>query len=384
MFGKVIPMQFRAFPKIPDLAISSLGFGCMRLPTIGNSPAAIDEELATRLIDQAIDSGVNLFDTAWPYHGEQSEPFLGRAIKRRRERVLLSTKLPVWSVKKESDWEHLLDQQLRKLDTSHLDFYLLHALSAGPWDKVKSLRGLQALARAKADGRVKHIGFSFHGPFDEFRTIVDGYDWELCLIQLNYVDQHFQAGLRGLAHAAQRKVGVVVMEPLRGGALAKVPPEVQAIWSRSKRGWSAAEWALRWALDQAGVVSVISGMNAEAQLTENLRVANTPVPLEPQDHDLANEAARFFHERMAVPCTTCGYCVPCPSGVAIPDVFSSYNTAFMFDDLRRPRFEYKAFVMGAGGGADRCTECGECEPKCPQNIAISATLAKAHAHLAAG
>jgi uncharacterized protein len=374
-------MQFRSLPKIPNLPISSLGFGCMRLPTIGGNPAAIDESLATPLIHQAIDSGVNLFDTAWPYHAEQSEPFVGRALKGRRDRVLLSTKSPVWAVQQESDWERLLDRQLEKLDVGSIDFYLLHGLSAGPWDKVLRLRGLQALERAKADGRIKHIGFSFHGPLDDFRTIVDGYDWAMCLVQLNYVDQGYQAGAQGVAYAASRNVGVVVMEPLRGGALAKVPPAVQAIWNRSARGWSPAEWALRWVQEHPGVVSVISGMNAEAQLTENVRVASSPVALDPEDRALANEAAAFFHRRMPVPCTTCGYCLPCPSGVAIPDVLSSYNTSFMFDDVHGPRFAYKAFIMGAGGGADRCTECGECEPKCPQGIAIPAILPKAHAHL---
>jgi len=196
------------------------------------------------------------------------------------------------------------------------------------------------------------------------------------------VDQGYQAGIQGLAYAARRNVGVVVMEPLRGGALATVPPDVQAIWARSGRGWSAAEWGLRWVLDQPGVVSVISGMNAEAQLTENLRIASSPGALGAADRALADEAAQFFHRRMPVPCTTCGYCLPCPSGVAIPDVLSGYNTSFMFEDPHGPRFAYKVFVMGAGGGADQCSECGECEPKCPQGIAIPDILPKAHEHLA--
>ena len=219
-------MQFRSFPKIPDLPISTLGFGCMRLPTVGGNFSAINEELATGLVHQAIDAGVNLFDTAWPYHGEQSEPFLGRAVKGRRDRIHLCTKLPVWAVRQDGDWERFLDQQLRKLDTDFVDFYLLHGLAAGPWDKVKQLGGLAALERAKADGRIKHIGFSFHGPLDDFVAIINGYDWDLCLIQLNYVDQGYQAGIQGLALAAQRKVGVMVMEPLRGGVLAKVPLDV--------------------------------------------------------------------------------------------------------------------------------------------------------------
>lgn len=373
-------MQYRSFPKIPDLPISSLGFGCMRLPTAGER---IDEEAATRLIHNAIDSGVNYFDTAWPYHAGESEPFLARALKGRRERVQLATKNPVWMIQNESDWERYLDQQLVRLGTDHIDFYMLHGLMAAPWEKVKALHGLRALERAKADGRIRHIGFSFHGAFDDFTGIIDAFDWEFCLIQLNYVDQNYQAGLAGLRYAADRKVGVVIMEGLRGGALAKVPPAVASIFARSPRQWSSAEWGLRWVWDLPGVVSVISGMNSQSQLDENLRLASNPIALDAADRALTEEAAAFFHARMAAPCTTCGYCMPCPSGVSIPEVLSIYNTSAMFDDSRGPRFVYDTFVVRAGGGADRCTQCGECETKCPQSIPIMEKLARAHEHLTA-
>lgn len=374
-------MKYRSFPKIPGLPISALGFGCMRLPTVRGDPARLDEETAARLVHQAIDAGVNYFDTAWPYHGQQSEPFLGRAIKGRRHQVQLATKLPVWLVEQERDWERLLDRQLVKLAVDRIDFYMLHGLAAATWDKVRNLHGLRALERAKADGRIGHIGFSFHGSPDDFRTIIDSFDWEFCLIQLNYLDQQYQAGLQGLRYAESHKVGVVVMEALRGGALAKVPPAVERIWSRSPRRWSPAEWALRWVLDLPGVVSVISGMNAASQLGENLRVASNPLALNPDDRALADEVARFFHARMPVPCTTCGYCLPCSAGVFIPEVLSTYNTASMFENQAGPRFTYDAFMVKAGTGADQCTECAECEPKCPQNIPIIEMLARAHAHL---
>jgi len=374
-------MQYRSFPKIPGLPIAALGFGCMRLPTLGGNPARINEEAATRLVQQAIDAGVNYFDTAWPYHGEQSEPFLGRAVRGRRQQVQLATKLPVWLVNHESDWERFIDQQLTRLATDRIDFYMLHGLAAASWQKVKDLHGLDALERAKADGRIGHIGFSFHGSPDDFPTIIDSFAWEFCLIQLNYLDQQYQAGLAGLRHAESRKVGVVVMEALRGGALAKVPPVVESIWARSPRGWSPAEWALRWVWDLPGVVSVISGMNAASQLEENLRVASNPIALSLEDRALADEVARFFHGRMPVACTTCGYCLPCPAGVFIPEVLSTYNTASMFGNQAGPRFTYDAFLVKAGSGADQCTECADCEPKCPQNISIIEMLAKAHAHL---
>src|SRR5512140_3171027 len=213
-------MQFRTFPKIPGLPISTLGFGAMRLPTVGGDAAKIDEAAATQLVHEAISAGVNYVDTAYVYHGGQSEPFLARALKGGwREKVQLATKLPVWEAERPGDFERLLDAQLAKLDTDHVDFYLLHAIAGESWDKVVRLEGMRAMERARADGRVRHVGFSFHGPLDDFKRIVEEYDWEFTQIQLNYLDETYQAGLEGLRYAAARRVGVIVMEPLRGGAL---------------------------------------------------------------------------------------------------------------------------------------------------------------------
>ena len=374
-------MQRRAFPKIPDLEISILGFGAMRLPTI-KGDGRIDEEPATRLTHELIRAGVNYIDTAWVYHGGESETFLGRALRGGwREKVQLATKCPVWDMKSTADFERVLDQQLEKLGTDRIDFYLLHAISAEPWEKVKKLQGVEALEKARADGRIGHLGFSFHGPCDEFKKIVDDYDWEFTQIQLNYLDQGFQAGLEGLAHAAARRVGVIVMEPLRGGALATTPAPVREILGRGGRPWSPAEWAMRWVWSQPGVVTALSGMGNPEQALENARAAVGAAALGADELRRIEEARAFYEEKMAVPCTTCGYCQPCPNGVAIADIFNAWNTGRMFDDHAQGAWMYKTFQLGNGAGADKCEECGDCEPRCPQQIAIGEKLQVAHDYL---
>ena len=246
---------------------------------------------------------------------------------------------------------------------------------------MQALGATRALERARADGRIGHIGFSFHGALDAFVKVVDDYDWEFTQIQLNYLDQVFQAGLEGMRHAAARRVGVVVMEPLRGGALARVPPAVREILGRSGRSWSPAEWALRWLWHQPEVVTVLSGMGTVEQVAENIASAAAAAPLEPGDLALVEEARELYQARMAVPCTACGYCQPCPNGVAIADVFNSWNTGRMFENRATAAWLYRTFQLGSGSGADKCEECGDCEPKCPQQIPIQDMLEAAHAHL---
>jgi predicted aldo/keto reductase-like oxidoreductase len=375
-------MRYRTFPKISGLPISVLGFGCMRLPVLDSDPGRIDEARATRLLREAIYRGVNYVDTAYPYHDGRSEPFVGRALKDGyRERVQLATKCPTFFVKAEADWERFLDEQLRRLDTDSVDFYLLHALNTERWETVKRLAGLRALDRARSDGRIGHAGFSFHGSPDNFAEVLAAYDWEFCQIQFNLMDVDFQAGLAGLRLAASRGVGVIAMEPLRGGMLAANPPgPVQSIWARGGRTWSPAEWAWRWVWHHAEVVTALSGMNTEEQLAENLAVADVAAPggLSESDLALAAVVRRYYLGRMKVPCTTCGYCLPCPNGVLIPDVFAMVNTAAMFDSREATSGAYKAILVARGIAADACIECGECEPKCPQAIAIPDVLKEAH------
>ncbi len=357
----------------------------MRLPTVERDTARIDEERAEGLIRTAVDAGVNYLDTAYPYHGGNSEPFVGRVLRRGlRPRVHLATKLPTWLVKTEADWERLLDEQLRRLDTDDIDFYLLHGLSAERWETVVRLRGMAALESAKADGRIRFIGFSFHGSPDAFTAIVDGYDWDFAQIQYNFMDEGYQAGTAGLVRAAGRRVGIIAMEPLRGGVLAaQGPAAVQAIWARAPEHHSPANRALRWVWNHAEVVSALSGMNTQQQLADNLTSAAIAAAgaMGAEELRLVAEVRDHYRSRMKVDCTTCGYCLPCPSGVAIPDVFSTYNSSTMFDARQSAAMVYRFWVAANGHGGDACLQCGECEPKCPQHITIADKLQEAHAHL---
>ena len=377
-------MKYRTFPRIPGVEVSVLGFGCMRLPVVGGDPKRIDEEPARALLRQAIDAGVNYVDTAYPYHGGESEPFVGRALKDGyRDQVRLATKLPVWLVNQESDWERLLDEQLKRLDTDHIDFYLLHALSAARWETTLQHRGLPAMERALADGRIRHLGFSVHDSLGVFKTIIDGYDWAFCQIQYNFIDEGFQAGTEGLHYAAARGVGTIAMEPLRGGTLGAAQPEdVQRIWARAPER-SPASWALGWVWNHPEVVTALSGMNAADQLRENLASADAAQAGGLDAGTLARieEVRANYAARVRVPCTTCGYCAPCPSGVAIPETFSAYNTGAMFNAWKAAAWQYDTFFASQGHGADQCQECGACETKCPQGIPIMEKLKEAHGAL---
>lgn len=374
-------MQYRQLGHC-DHSVSILGMGCMRLPVIDGDESRIDEARASELLYRAIDRGVNYFDTAYPYHQGHSETFLGRALEREglRNRVLLASKMPSWAIESPSDFDRYLNEQLQRLRTDHIDCYILHALKSDWWTKLYDLGVLDFLDRAIADGRIGCAGFSFHDDLPLFKTIVDAYDWSFCMVQYNYMDEEIQAGRIGLEYAAAKGLGVIVMEPLRGGHLARpAPPAIQHLWDRATVQRSPAEWALRWVWDRPEVTCLLSGMNDLTQLEENCQLASTvqPESLSNKERALISEVRDQMRQRIKVPCTTCGYCLPCPVGVNIPRIFSIYNDCFIYDDQAFPRRIY-TITMNASDLASNCTRCGQCEAACPQRILIMDMLEESH------
>ena len=378
-------MQFRKFGST-GWDVSALGFGAMRLPILEGDSGKIDEPLATAMIRRAIDAGVNYIDTAWGYHREQSERFLGRVLKDGyRDRVRLATKLPSWLVDTSADFDRFLEAQLERLDVDHLDVYLLHSMNANNWEKYQKLDVFSWAEKKMAEGLFHHLGFSFHDTYDVFENIVRGYDnWAMAQIQYNYIDIDYQAGMKGLKLAADRGMAVVAMEPLRGGQIAVNPPPlpVAEIWAQSERDWSPVAWALNWLWDQPEVSLVLSGMSAMEHVEENLLLAADAAvgKLTDEDHALVSQARETYVLLKPIPCTQCEYCLPCPNGVDIPRVFAIYNDAVAFDAWDSGYRAYNLFTKPEVR-ADNCIECGECEAVCPQNIEIIEWLATAHRKL---
>ena len=374
-------------PKTGD-QISILGFGCMRLPM---KDRQIDEPRAIGQVRSAIDQGVNYIDTAWPYHGGQSEPFVAKALQSGyRQRVKLATKLPSWMIQTRADMDKYLNAQLQRLATDHIDYYLLHSLQGGSWDTLHNLGALEFLDKAKKDGKIVNAGFSFHGMHDDFARIVDAYPWIFCQIQYNYLDEKNQAGTDGLEYAAKRGLGVVVMEPLRGGNLGLLtpPPAIASIWKEASTQRTPVEWALRWVWNRPEVTVVLSGMNDEAHIAENLKIASVAHPnsLGRKELELVDRVSETYRKLMRVPCTGCAYCTPCPSNVMIPSCFETFNKVGMFGGLEESKFMYALRHSGmlsgtAPGFASLCTQCNTCLDKCPQHIQIPTMLAQVAAEL---
>lgn len=377
-------MQYRAFGSL-DWKVSALGFGTMRLPVIDDDPGRIDEPEATRMLRTAIDGGINYVDTAYPYHGGTSEALVGRALQEGyRERVRLATKLPCWLIENPADFDRYLDEQRERLQTERIDFYLLHSLNESNWPKVRDLRVLDWAERAMADGRIGCLGFSFHDRYELFQEIVDAYDnWTFCQIQYNYVDTEYQAGTRGLEYAAGKGLAVVVMEPIRGGLLARRPaPSIMELWEsapqRRLRQRTPADWALRWVWNHPEVSVVLSGMSTMEQVEQNLASAaeSGPGTLSAEELDLIACVREKYLELAPIPCTGCKYCLPCPNGVSIPRILEIYNGVMGYGDLKRHQMWYG--WINEEERADACVQCGDCEELCPQSIAIIEWLGKAH------
>lgn len=376
-------MKYRKFGSL-DWNVSALGFGCMRLPTADGVPGSgnIDEAEAIRMIRHAIDQGVNYVDTAYPYHGMNSEIVVGKALRDGyRDKVKLATKCPVWLINSPDDFDKYLDEQLSKLQTDHIDFYLLHALGRDRWNNmVLKYDLLNKAEAAKKAGKIRHLGFSFHDEPGAFKEIVDGYDkWEFCQIQYNFMDTENQAGIAGLKYAASKGLAVVIMEPLLGGKLANPPKSILELYSSFAKKRSAADWALQWIWNQPEVSVVLSGMSSMDQVRENLRSADDSGinTLCPEEVGLIESVRKKYKERLAIPCTGCNYCMPCPNGVDIPSNFELYNNGFVHENMEASRFTYSKFFK-AEEKADVCIQCRICETKCPQKISISEWLPKVH------
>jgi uncharacterized protein len=376
-------MKYRKFGKL-DWKVSALGFGAMRLPTVGGEMGKIDEPEAIRMIRHAIDSGVNYVDTAYFYHMGDSERLVGKALKDGyRQKMRLATKLPARIVEKPEDFDRFLNEQLERLDMDYIDFYLVHGLSKDSWYKVRDFKVLDWAEKQMAKGRIGRLGFSFHDEYDVFKEIVDSYDnWVLAQVQYNYMDVNEQAGRRGVEYAAGKGLAIVVMEPLRGGKLSKEPPEpVARVWAGSPRRMKPVEWAFRWVWDQPEVSVALSGMSTMQQVVEDLTIAGRSGvgKVTPAEKELYERAREAYRSLTPVPCTNCRYCQPCPNKVEIPRIFQLYNDATMYDDFRGGKFMYNGpFGIAQDQRADQCVECGECLEKCPQKIEIPDWLKKAH------
>ena len=365
--------------------IFPLGIGAMRLPTKNNS---IDRESAQEFILYAIENGVNYIDTAYAYHGGESESFLGDLLSlsgsdgvKYRDKIKLSTKLPSWMVRSREDMDAFLNEQLRKLQTDFIDYYYVHSVDLSTILRLKDLGLYEFLEKAKADGKISNIGFSYHGSPHEFKTLIDDFPWDMVLVQYNYLDVNAQAGIRGIQYAYENDIAVFVMEPLKGGLLAgELPLEVSALFDEVDSSKSSVDWALSWVFNQKEITCVLSGMGSLDQMKENMAIAERVEidSLSDDELDVLDKAQGIFNSMMKINCTGCGYCLPCPKGVNIPDCFNVYNEKYLFNKkafgvLPHAMVNYYMVVGGITNkqaSAGLCNHCGRCKRLCPQSIDI--------------
>ena len=374
-------MKYRSINK--NIKPSVLGLGCMRLPVIDGDYGKIDEEKAIEMIRYALDNGINYIDTAYPYHEETSENVVGKALlDGYREKAILVTKNPVWKVEKYEDFEKFLDEQLEKLQTDHLDIYLLHALNKSRWEIIEPLGCLKFLDEMLKKGKIKAAAFSIHDDFDFFKQVIDSFHWDLSMIQMNYMDINDQTTVEAIEYAKNKGVSIAIMEPLKGGQLANLPDSINALWHETPEQQRPVYRALRWAANFENVKVVLSGMSTLEQIKENISMSDEMIPnsLTSEEKDIYLKVKETIDSRVQVACTDCKYCMPCPSGVNIPGNFKLYNQSYMYEDLDERKKTYHEKFKDEQK-ADACIECGACEPLCPQNINIIASLKKVHERL---
>ena len=371
-------MEKRIWKKL-GIETSLLGFGAMRLPVTPDGK--IDEALAEKMIYKAIASGVNYIDTAYPYHNRDSEPFVGKVLnKYKRDSYYLATKLPQWLINSLDDAKRLFNEQLNRLDKEYIDFYLIHALNGPAFDKMVSLGVVTYLEELKAQGKIKYLGFSFHSTYEDFEHIITYRDWDFCQIQYNYMDTEEQAGDRGVALAEKLGIPLVIMEPVRGGSLAVLSPDLEQKLKTLNPAATPSSYALRWVGGHTNVKVILSGMSTMAQVEDNLHTFEHFQPLSAQETAVIDQIRDTMKARIGNGCTSCRYCMPCPFGVDIPANFKAWNQYRMFQNYNAVKYEWEQ-VIKPENKPDACTKCGTCETLCPQHLSIPDDLEKVLAEL---
>ena len=376
-------MEKRAMEKL-GIETSLLGFGCMRFPMMADGK--IDEAEAERMLDQAYAAGVNYYDTAYPYHNGESERVVGRVMKKYdRSSFFLATKLPCWLVKNTDDIERIFKEQLEKLQTDYIDFYLMHALNKDSFQKMVDIGCVEKLEQLKAEGKIRYLGFSFHDKYEAFERIINYHDWDFCQIQLNYMDagereEFQQAGMKGYHLTEEKKIPLIIMEPVRGGSLAAFPEDITEIFHSLNPDASIASYALRWVGSLPNVKVILSGMSTMDQLTDNLRTFDKFEPLSEKETETIDKVVAMINSRMQNGCTACRYCMPCPAGVDIPRNFRIWNLYHMYGNYNAVKWDWEE-GLGEDHKAKNCIKCGKCEKACPQKLSIRADLERVQADL---
>ena len=376
-------MKMRRIEKL-GIEVSAFGVGCMRFPmTTVDGVEMVDENISTPAIRYAIDNGVNYMDTAYVYSGQKNETMLGHALRDGyREKVYVATKLPTWACNTREDMDRILDESLARLETTWIDFYLIHAVNKDSWKKMMDLGVLEFLDSAKASGKIRYACFSFHDNYDTFKTILDAYDWDMCQIQFNFMDVENQAGLKGLKLAGERGIPVVIMEGLLGGKLANAPDNVQALYNSWPEQRSPVEWAFRWLCNFQEVATVLSGVTSLEMTKANIDIFSRCEAGCMSEDELAliDRVREAYLSRTKIGCTGCRYCMPCPNEVDIPGIFSTWNDLSLYARELSGNRRY-AKKLAEGKGADKCIECGACEGVCPQQLSIIDALKLAHSEM---